>query len=195
MLRGLMIVALVLTAVFALVLGVLRLQPKAHTLESAFGGCSSPCWYGMQPGITSYDETAARFDAIGWKSDSAFCRVLSSGCTDFRWWNPNQMGEWAGVHFYIRQLNGIAIQSPGLIFGQLMQALGAPQIAYQYLDARGRSIYYSALWNGIGAAVVLRCPTTFAALLRAPVEAVVLTQLTDPSVKNALPSFRAVCRS
>src|SRR5579862_4651835 len=184
--------ALLLTALFSLALGALHLQPRIDLAQVGFESCAAPCWHGMEPGFTSYDDASARFAAIGWKADDSFCIILSSGCTDFRWWNPDQLGEWAGVHFHVTQIDGIVIETPGLTLGQLLQKFGTPSTAYQYGDSNGRVIFYSALWSGIGAAVVMRCPITYAALLQKPIEAIVLSQFNNPSRETALPSFRSV---
>ena len=199
MIRLLLMPSLLLSALFAALIGGWRLQP-AHDLASLDCTPTTPCWQKFQPGITSFAETGAIFQAMGWVMETPNCQVYMPTCQSFQWHNPNQADQKAVANFDQGRIAVILFLTPNVTLGEMLLTYAMPSQTDEYadFDLQGRRfIVYRLFWNDLTAEADIDCPMTFATLLEQPVHVITNPfQPVDPGVRSILDhNFREACRS
>ena len=199
MTRVIVVPSLLLSALFAALIGGLHTQP-AHDLISAGCNATSPCWQQFQPGVTSYEETTTLFKRMGWEMDTPNCQVYMPTCQSFQWRNPDQQAQKAVANFDQGQLAVILFLTPNVTLGDMLLTFGSPSQTDEYadFDLQGkRFIVYRSFWSSLTAEVDIDCPMTFATLLEQPIHVITNPfQPVDPGVRSILDhNFREACRS
>ncbi|MBI1257982.1 MAG: hypothetical protein GC204_10960 [Chloroflexi bacterium] len=197
MMRALITPALLLSALFAALLGGLHLQPPRN-FASADCASVAPCWQQFQPGITNYDQTAAVFAGLGWTLQVNYCQIYVSTCDSFQWRNPQRDDQKAVVFFDQGHVVAIWFINPNVTLGDILLSFGMSNHTDEYagFDLQGKAFtVYRSLWQTLSSEVNIDCPTTFAVLLRQPVHVLTvadpITPL-DPGVALNH-SFRRAC--
>src|SRR5579871_866938 len=79
--------ALCLAALFALTLVAARLQAPAVSAAAGFSNCTSSCWQGIQPDVTSKTDAVAQLNAtFGSQPKRPLCFTTLSGVCDLYEW-------------------------------------------------------------------------------------------------------------
>jgi hypothetical protein len=93
-LRFLLKIALLLTMIFALCIGLIRARPHNDGELRAFltppEGCPMPCFMGIRPGVTTAAEAIAILEAHEWVAEVYIYRSLDYGQIDLINWNWNE---------------------------------------------------------------------------------------------------------
>jgi hypothetical protein len=197
--RFVLIPSLAATLLFTALIGGLHLQTPR---DLASAGCAPtiPCWQKFEPGVTSYDQTAVLFAQMGWILEVSYCQIYVSSCDSFQWRNPNQDGQKAVVFFDQGHVAAIWFINPNVTLGEILLAFGTSHHTDEYagFDLQGKPYtVYRSLWQKLSSQVNIKCPTTFAVLVRQPIQVLTVAdpmQPLDPSVVLSH-SFRHACLS
>ncbi|MEO8395968.1 MAG: hypothetical protein ABI700_23435 [Chloroflexota bacterium] len=201
MMRFLMIPALVVTALFAGMIGGLHLQPS---FDVAHAACDSiaPCWQKFQPGVTSFDTTSALFAGTGWKLEVSYCQIYVSTCNSFQWHNPRQDDQKAVVFFDQGYVAAVWFINPDVTFGDLLLSFGTSSDTDEYvgfdLNGNGQPFtIYRSIWHTLASEVNINCPTSFAVLLHQPVHVLTVADPVEPLDPSLVldHNFRDACLS
>ena len=206
--------ALSITMLFALLLGVLRLpsigkEAGAAAFFTPPSNCGIPCWQAFQPGVTGRENAIALLGRLKWLPVSDCLSTSFDTCSGFFWVNNAHPEYHAYVYLGSDQVYQIALSNPGLTLGDVWLTFGRPDFGVpdtRYRASLGNGgITYTAMWfgsDGINTQVQLLCPANFSGLLQAPVSTLILWHRdatpTQDASRDALPdlrrAFRAVCR-
>ncbi len=168
---------LLITALFAAALSLVRMQPYRDHVSPNFGDCAMPCWKGVQPGATPLQDMLTRLtDANGTEP----ARIPSSGtptspCIRFTWRSGAAGLIDTDLEFQRGVYEAITAYTPGFTLGEVLLSLDALEIRYygaypgyeanhefnfQLLYDNSRLVLFTAA----------PCPGSFFALMQTPVK-------------------------
>ena len=190
MIRLLLLTSLLLTLLFGLILGGIRLQPQdGSPIMMTFGtpedACTMPCWRGFQPGVTGRANALALLTSFDWELLTLpDCAELPlDHCSIFYLRNTADERQMTEIDVLREQVNVITLLNPAFTLGDALLVFGQPdrgtyQVDYDYVRRRyGR--FYVWLWFnsfGISMRAHVTCPANFRDLLSAPITAAILQQ-------------------
>ena len=125
MLRLLLILSLGVTALFALILLVIRVpyQRPVSGLDSCDG--DGLCWDGVQPGVTSEADALARIDThnSGLRMEAPCYAPHPDTCQNFTWSPPGNPIVYTELQVVSGQISEIVAYNPGLTLGETLLLL------------------------------------------------------------------------
>ena len=172
MIRVLVAPSFLLTLLFALVIGVLHVQPHDNPAISAFGDCRLPCWHGLKVGVTSADEAVARIHALGGLEVSQAPCYISDFCVMYSWRFADTQALYAFVLVNYGQIASIDALTPGFTVGQALLALDDLPVNGGDLDIGVATQFHVNLHLSVSSLIlstVTACPGSYHELLEAPV--------------------------
>jgi len=192
---------LVLVALFASLIAVMRLQPVDNSAFDEFFACEpQPCWRGIVPGVTLEDDAVAYLESdpliegLTIANSYGFDRWYSWHWNDFYPANMPLIGTWqGGMYFDTKYGQGNVVDrmflATNLHVGDLWNLFSTPDEYLLLFSYNGASnlvsldIRYDALITMSGFST---CPITFAQFLHQPTSMwinnhVVSLQVIDPN--------------
>jgi len=185
--------ALLLTMLFALMIGGLRLLPPDRVVTSFFGDCSMPCWNGIEAGVTSRSDALALLKSLGWVLQADCNAAVYDACADLTRADSHQE---AFVYIEADQVAEIALFNPGFVVGDVWLAYGAPEIAGIAPDPSPMTLLNTSLWferAQISTHIDLACPAPFGDLLQSPIDSLLVWlpgSAMDGTVRGTLADLR-----
>src|SRR4051794_27912321 len=136
MLRLLLITSLVFTLLFSGALASLRLQPQpTREAQGSLGGCSMPCWQGVQPGGTSREAAIARLNTlIGFPPAMTGCANPSLLSCDLYAWTMLDR-PFAGLFIERGEVTSVVGFAPGFTLGEALLMLRDTQLSFDGAEA------------------------------------------------------------
>ncbi len=174
-------IALLLTALFSLMMIVITAQPYSDALDRQFSGCGAPCWQGIQPGTSSREEVLAQ---LGGDPLSPLCFSRTSvPCEMFQWSQPDTPPRTTGIQIQSGKVYSVTLKSPGFTFASVLLTLRRLNHPLYGVEV-GYNLDWMYLWltfsdASIGVSTRSNCPTTYDTLLGAPVDMIVIQALDD----------------
>jgi hypothetical protein len=186
MARLLVSAALSLSVLFALALVVLRFPatPAAPSPAAWLDACEAPCWEGVQPGVTSRAEGLARLSrANGSEPSREPCYIPGDpfACDLYQWKLADDAAIRAGMQVEHEIVRLITAQPADVTLGEALLMLrrkGQPLYEFQVgYDGAGTLFLWLAFAESrVSMTVAIECPTTYRALMHAPIVRVVLQE-------------------
>ncbi len=199
MMRLLMIAALALTALFGLVIGGLRLQPRENPAEADMVGCTMPCWKGIAPGSTSSDDALAVLNSsIGSAPFGDACFFpLSDACVRYTWTSPDGTIPYAEMAIEQRQIEALIIYAPRFTLGDALLTLHSQRVGMDgaFPGFASNQQFYAQVFFA-NSRLILRasapCPGTYLDLMETPIRAVEVDSPRLDVPMSAMTSFAAM---
>ena len=171
MMRVLVTPALLLSALFALLIGGLHSQRQTQRPADYFGDCALPCWQGVQPGTTSREVALARLSAATglYPVVTSCVSPVAAPCDLYRWMSPDQLTSYAGLFVERGDITGVVAFAPGFSLGDALLML-AP-LSGADLGTVANHEFYAQFFFAQSRIVVrapVTCPGTFRQLLETP---------------------------
>jgi hypothetical protein len=190
-----------LCALSSLLLALVMLLPSDDHVMAFFGAnadCPMPCWQGIHPGSTRYEDAREIITHHTWLRDVQLGSFDAEGSTtpQFAYWS------WASAHHTPRVISsplgidGLFSVTHGRVttlvvrseitLGEMWLGLGAPQrFTFQRLGYRD-GLVHELLFNnfggsGVSAVAYHACPMTVATLWNSPVEISMTAYALQPS--------------
>src|SRR4051812_8356582 len=118
-------IALLCVPLFALALVAVRAQTPNTVPESEIGRCATPCWNGIQPGITTKQVAVTRLTTSnGFDPVSPECYSPSMlPCELYRWRSPQDVRTWTGIQTQRGVVINIDAKAPGFTLGEALLSL------------------------------------------------------------------------
>ena len=187
-------VALFLTVLFALALGSFRI-PTTQAAPSAaawLDACDTPCWEGIQPGVTSRAEGLARLTrASGVEPSREPCFLPGDpfSCDLYQWKLPDELAIRAGMQVEFETVTLITAQPSDLTLGEALLILrrsGQPLYEFQVgYSGSTLNLWLAFSESRVHLSVTIDCPTTYRAVMRAAVVRIVLQ---EPELQRHVPA-------
>jgi hypothetical protein len=175
MIRPFMIISLVFTLLFSGALAGLRLQPQpSNDAQGYLGGCSMPCWQGVQPGVSSRYDALNELRARGWVLRGECNPAIYDVCDLVMRDDANLV---AYIYISAEQVQQIALFRAGLTLGDVWLALGSPEYAAISPHTYRAASLNTALWfspSQVSTLMNFPCPAGFAEMLRFPVSTILV---------------------
>lgn len=200
MLRGLLIASLALTIVFAVILGGLRLQPRANPAEAVLVGCAMPCWKGIAPGNTSSQDALAVLNtAIGHQPYVDMCSfpLSEAACIQYVWTSPDGTTPYAEMAIERQEIHALIIYTPSFTLGDALLTLRGLHVEMDgvYPGFRTNQQFYLQFLFA-HSDLILRasvpCPGSYLDLLQTPVRTIEVDAPRLDVPASTMKSFAAV---
>ncbi len=167
--------ALLVTALFAGLIGGLHLQTQTDHASAAFGACTMPCWQGVQPGTTRREVALDRLtQATGLAPVISSCvSPVAAPCDLYRWMSPDHLVSYAGLFIERGEITGVVAFSTGFTLGEALLTLDP--LSGADLGTVANKEFYAQLFFDHARIVVrapVACPGTFHELMETPVSSV-----------------------
>jgi hypothetical protein len=167
--------AALLTVTFSAAIGLVRARPyndpAMHTFLIPPHDCDSPCFLGVQPGVTTMDEAVVLLEASGWiaevEAGGRFHDLLWSGD------QPDFIDDESPNYFMIRAgvVDSIRLRTR-LRLGDVVALLGRPDDSFSWLTGSGSGVFYAMIYTQLGVEVsgFAPCPALRREMWQMPVE-------------------------
>jgi hypothetical protein len=174
MIRPLIAVSLLISALLALLIGTIRSQPPPPLPDPLLGDCATPCWIGIEPGITTNSQAVTRLRTIGGFQLPPECLGAQfETCTTFHGYSSSAP---TAIDLSVQQgrVTQIRQYHPGFGIQVILAALGQPDsLLYQMHYDIGLTTF--TLWFGynqpkLGVYVTVRCPASYDLLMHIGVD-------------------------
>ncbi|HVU09695.1 MAG TPA: hypothetical protein VHD90_00400 [Phototrophicaceae bacterium] len=199
LLRLLVNAAVLLTTVFALIVGGLRAQPRSDPLEADLSHCAMPCWKGITPGSTSGEDALAVLDALtGLEPYQASCyQPPSDMCRHYSWLAANSKTPAAEMAIQRQAIQTVLFYAPGITLGDALLALdrlGVPFDGVDENDTNAGRIYVRLLFAHTRLLIDVQapCPGDDLDLMEAPITSIEVVSVDfQASLPPPIPSLAA----
>jgi hypothetical protein len=148
-------IAAILTLLFTVCIGLIRAQPYDDSQLRAFltppEGCPMPCFMGIRPGVTSFDDAKAIIERHAWTGNEVVVHRLDTLLWNWSGLQPQWIeGQYRrgslGRNINTNLVGGILIGTH-IRFGDMWLLLGKPDELHFYLlqtDARMYDAFFSS---------------------------------------------------
>lgn len=169
-------IALLCVPLFALALVAFRVQPPNTVPEDEIGRCATPCWQGIQPGITTKQVALNQLTALnGFKPITPVCFSPSlTPCELYHWVSPENIHAWMGIQTQRGVVISIETKTPAVTLGDALLALDRLHHSLYTFQA-GHDSEALYLWLSFSEASIslsaqITCPNSLTAFLQSPVD-------------------------
>ncbi len=173
-------IALLCAPLFMLVLAAFHVQTPNPLPESAFGHCSTPCWDGIQPGITTRVEAVNTLTAEqGFDPATPVCYSPSLlPCEIYQWRLTVNTRLWTRVQAQQGIVTNFDTRFPGFTLGEALLALDKLDYSL-YSFQVGYNHEWLYVWLSfadarISVSAQSTCPNSFFALMQTPIDTVAI---------------------
>ncbi len=186
--------ALLLTVLFALLLGFFRLSDY-HSLP-ALTACALPCWQGIQVNQTLAADAVAILTRVNtYAPNMVPCYDLAAQpCVAYQWLPPDHALPASTLQIRQGVVYSLLDQPPGLLLGDVLLAfdrLGFTLYATSPMPDSGQlDLALTFLSANLAVDVIIPCPTAYFALMHTPVAYIIFAQ--PESVLHPAAPFRTV---
>jgi hypothetical protein len=185
MTRLMIAITLLFVPLFTVLMVAVRTQPPNMLPQEEIGNCSTPCWQGIQPGITSKQIALTRLTiAHGYDPIRPVCYSPSmTPCELYHWVSPENVHIWTGLQTQHDLVVSLEAKTPGFTLGDALLSLDDLHHDL-YAFQIGHNLDWLYLWlsfsdASISVSAQATCPTSFFAMLQTPIDTVTVQ---SPSV-------------
>lgn len=173
-------IGLLFTMLFAVAIAAFRAQPPNTFPEAEIGRCATPCWQGIQPGITTKQVAVTRLTASnGFDPVSPECYSPSmTPCELYQWHSPENVQMWTGIQTERGVVVTIDTKTPGFTLGEALLSLNNLHHSL-YSFQLGHNLDWLYLWlsfsdSSISVSAQSTCPNSFFAMMQTPIDTIAI---------------------
>jgi hypothetical protein len=193
-------VALLITLLFAGVIGALRAQPYHDPLRDDLNGCKISCWQGVEPGTSLATNAQERLNVdYGSEPSISSCFDPPSNFCNRLTWRSKDTLQTTEVMINHDRIQSILVFPPGFTLGEALLTLdsfnggfyGASQASVE-----NQHFYFQLVFDEtrIGLSVTVACPTSYFVMMQTPISNMSVGTPTINTQQYFLNSFSTVRR-
>jgi hypothetical protein len=173
-------IVFLLTTCFTFAIAAFRVQTPNTFPEAEIGRCATPCWQGIQPGITTKQVAVNQLtSANGFDPVSPECYSPSMlACELYQWPSPENVRIWTGIQTQRGIVVNVDAKAPGFTLGEALLSLKNLHHGL-YSFQLGHNLDWMYLWlsfsdASISVSAQSTCPTSFFAMMQTPIDTVAI---------------------